>query len=68
MAHIKNRKPEFWFTEDTGKAMARFDKISKADWCDLYFDLYRQVFGETASGEEIMVDIQKRIEILKSTR
>ncbi len=27
----------------------RFAKISKASWAELYFDLYRQCFGENAS-------------------
>ncbi len=29
----------------------RFAKISKASWAELYFDLYRQCFGEDASEE-----------------
>ena len=68
MAHIKNRAPEFLFTEDTRAASSQFDKLSKADWCDLYYDLYRQVFGEAAPGEDVMSDIAERIEILKRNR
>lgn len=68
MAHMKNRRPEFLFTEDVKSAMAQFDKASKADWCDLYYDLYRQVFGEMASGEDIMADVSHRLEILKKYR
>lgn len=68
MAHLKNRKPEFLFTEDTRAAFWQFDKISKADWCDLYFDLYRQCMGETESGENVMADVKARLEILKANR
>lgn len=44
-------------------------RLSKADWTDLYFDLYRQCFGESESGEqEIIDDAKNRIEILRLAR
>lgn len=46
----------------------RYAKLSKADWADIYFDLYRQVFGETKTDEEIMQDAERRALLLKSYR
>lgn len=66
--HLKNRRPEMLFTENTRAALSAFEKLSKSDWCDLYFDLYRQVFGETETGEAVMADVAERIEILKRYR
>ncbi len=43
-------------------------KLSKSDWTDLYFDLYRQCFGETIEEREIMDDAKVRLEILKYNR
>jgi hypothetical protein len=40
-------------------------KLSKSDWTDLYFDLYRQCFGETCAEAEIMQDATRRMKILK---
>ena len=47
---------------------ARFAAISKADWVELYFDLYRQTAGETVSDEDCMKDAEKRLDILKTYR
>lgn len=66
--HLKNRPPELLFTEDRKAALSAFDKISKATWCDLYFDLYRQCFGETESGEAILADVASRLKIVKRNR
>lgn len=44
----------------------RFAKISKASWAELYFDLYRQCFGEVASEEECMQDAEKRLQTLQA--
>lgn len=65
---INKRPPEFLFTEDTRAAYAQFSSLSKSDWCDLYYDLYRQVFGETNDGSEVMADVAQRIEILRRNR
>ena len=46
----------------------RYAKISKADWADLYFDLFRQVNGESEADEAIMQDAEKRLDILKLHR
>ena len=46
----------------------QYQKISKADWADAYFDLYRQFHGETSTDEEIMLDIEHRMGILKRYR
>lgn len=54
--------------EMEGKLFPRFAQLSKADWADLYFDLYRQVYGETTGDEEIMQDAEKRCDILKRYR
>lgn len=50
------------------KVRARAHKIPKSEWTEMYFDLYRQVFGETCTDEEIMKDAEKRREILKRAR
>ena len=44
----------------------RFAKISKASWAELYFDLYRQCFGEDASEEACMQDAEHRLQTLKA--
>jgi len=43
----------------------RYDALSKAAWASIYFDLYRQCFGDTTPEEEIMADAERRLEILK---
>jgi hypothetical protein len=50
------------------KLHRRFAKISKADWADLYFDLFRQINGEETADEAIMQDAEKRLNILKKYR
>lgn len=42
--------------------------ISKADWTELYFDLYRQTHGETVSEQEIIEDAKHRLSALKLAR
>ena len=44
------------------------EKFSKADWVDMYFDLYRQVFGEQSSEDETFQDAKNRREILRRYR
>lgn len=44
------------------------EKFSKADWVDLYFDLFRQVFGEQSPEEEIFQDAKKRRGMLRLNR
>jgi len=55
---------------DIGSLTIRLDveKFSKADWVDMYFDLFRQVFGEQSPEEEIFQDAKKRREILRLYR
>lgn len=54
--------------QDRGIAAEAF-RLSKSDWTDLYFDLYRQCFGESESTErEIMDDAKARLDILKANR
>lgn len=65
---INKRPPEFLFTEDHRAAYVQFSRLSKSDWANLYYDLYRQVFGETAEGSEVMADVAQRIEILRRNR
>lgn len=63
MAHLhplNKRGPEI-----DEKLLPLYAKASKADWADLYFDLYRQCFGETASDGECMQDAMKRLDTLK---
>lgn len=52
----------------TNALSRRYAQISKADWADLYFDLFRQIHGETVSDAAIMQDAEKRLGILKSHR
>lgn len=46
----------------------RYAKISKANWCDVFFDLYRESYGEHADDTEIMADAERRLEILERYR
>jgi hypothetical protein len=69
MAHLKNRRP-IQFTgcahkRDTGP---RFENLSKADWADVFCDLYQQVFGETARPEDMLADAERRVALLKRQR
>ena len=45
--------------------LGRYAKLSKADWADVFADLYLQVFGEKSPADVIMLDAEKRIENLK---
>ncbi len=47
---------------------ARAHKIPKSEWTEMYFDLYRQVFGKDRTDDEIMQDAEKRRTILKRAR
>lgn len=60
---ITKRSPEL-----TAEIRGRYAKISKADWADLYADLYRQMFGEAAEDEVVMQDAERRLGILKNYR
>lgn len=62
-AGIFKRPPEM--SQDL---QVRYAKMSKADWADLYFDLYRAESGEDVPEEEIMQDAERRLEILKQYR
>jgi hypothetical protein len=61
--HLKNFRPAV----DDDAIMWRSDKMSKAAWISLYFDLYRQCFGETETTEQQVVeDAENRLQILKA--
>jgi hypothetical protein len=68
MAHLKNRRPDFFTDWGKGGTFSRFEKLSKADWADAFCDLYQQVFGEGTSAEEMMADAERRTRILKGYR
>lgn len=64
------KRDPYWFrnratTNDTGP---RFDKLSKADWADVFCDLYRQCFGEQSDAETMLKDAERRVGILKLNR
>lgn len=60
---LNKRSPEM-----ADELLSRYAKMSKADWADLYFDLYRQCFGETLPDEECMKDAERRLDTLKTYR
>jgi hypothetical protein len=60
---VFKRSPEM-----ESKLRQRYTKLSKADWSDLYFDLFRQINGEDQTDETIMQDAEKRLDILKIYR
>ena len=66
-AHGGKRPPLYFrgraHMKDSG---LRFDKLSKADWADVFCDLYRQVNGECSTPEEMLRDAERRIELLKA--
>lgn len=53
---------------ESDELQAKYAKISKADWADLYFDLFRAANGESASDQEVMQDVEQRLALLKSCR
>ena len=56
--HLKNFKPAV----HDNAIMWRADKLSKTAWISLYFDLYRQCFGESETTEqEIIEDAERRL-------
>jgi hypothetical protein len=60
---VTKRPPELDF-----ELRGRYKKISKADWADLYADLFRQVYGEDADDQDIMQDAEERLVILTAYR
>lgn len=44
----------------------RYEALSKADWADVFCDLFFQVEGEGRTPEEALADAERRIEILKA--
>ena len=64
---INKRAPTEFDGYQKGGTFWRFLKLSKADWADVYCDLYRQVFGDTEStSEQIIADAEQRIQLRKS--
>lgn len=62
-----NKRPPDTFPD--GDIFWQFHRITKADWADLFADLYREAMGpEDASPDEIMADVQRRLGIIKSYR
>ena len=59
-------KREADLIDDNVKAAAF--KLSKADWTELYFDLFRQVFGEKCPESQVMQDAHRRLQIIKTYR
>lgn len=43
----------------------RYSRLSKADWADVFCDLYRQCFGEDAAPEAMLSDAERRVALLK---
>ena len=57
----------------TGPLRRRYDAISKADWAELYADLYRGTGGRLGSSdwvtdEEWITDAEARLAILREAR
>jgi hypothetical protein len=50
------------------RLLGRYARITKANWADLYFDLYREVRGEDAGDAEVMADAEGRLDVLKRYR
>jgi hypothetical protein len=46
----------------------RFMKLSKADWADLFADIYRQCYGDNTTADDIIADAERRNVILKRYR
>lgn len=47
----------------------RFNAISKADWADIFADLYRETCGEElAPIETMMLEAERRLAIVKRYR
>ena len=58
-----NRRPVY-FRNDFD-LMKRYAQLSRADWADAYYDLYRQVFGEATDEKAVIFDAQERVANLK---
>jgi hypothetical protein len=43
----------------------QYARISKAEWAELYFDLFRETHGEDVGDEEIMADAERRLVTIK---
>lgn len=70
MAHLKNRAPDHFQgyanARDTGP---RYDRLSKADWADVFCDLWIQIHGEDqADPESMLADAERRTVLLKMAR
>jgi hypothetical protein len=48
--------------------LKRYGNISKADWAELYFDLFRETFGANETDKSIMKDAERRLSILLQYR
>ncbi len=63
---VANKRPPDTFT---GATYAQYQGISKADWADLFADIYRESTGEElASAEDVLTDALRRLGILKANR
>lgn len=68
------RQPTMFFDEDErtpaleAAALRQFQRLSKADWFELYCDLYRMSFDEGASHSAIIEAVYQRITELRKLR
>lgn len=63
---VLNKRPPEAFP---GDLYWKYQKISKADWADIFADIYREAFGpEDADGAEILEDAKRRLTILQGYR
>lgn len=62
---LNKRTPDAFPDGDT---FWQYMHLSKADWADIYADLYRQTHGEDASAALVMADAYRRQAILKAYR
>ena len=58
-----HKAPAVYITDHRDEALS--DALSKTAWIDLYIDLYRQVFNETAPVLDVMADAYRRLTILE---
>lgn len=66
MSGNMKRNPAYFRDFRKGGTYARFYRLSKSDWADVFCDLYRQAFGDDALPQEILDDAERRLALLKA--
>lgn len=68
---LGKRQPVHFRQYGKGSNFARYEKLSKADWADVFCDMVEEYMGEGIQGapctpDQMIEEAERRLEILKA--